>query len=445
MNSENTNKYRIPFIALTSLFFLWGFMTVVVDAFVPRLKEIFELTQFRANLVQFAWFTAYFCFSVPAGYLISKIDYRKGIIVGLAVCGLGCALFIPAASTRLYIFFLLALFTLAGGITILQVAANPFVSVLGPERTASSRLNLAQTFNSFGTFIGPIFAVAFLLSDNIKGSDEIAELAPAAKEAYFASEASAVQGPFMYIALFFIIMSIVFAFVKLPKILGQDDTSKLGYGDFTKFRNLWMGMIGIFVYVGAEVAIGTNLVNYFLSMDLDKVIPENSIMHAIGSFVSRIFYGKEFTSIDAKGIVGTFVIFYWGGAMIGRFIGSFLMRVFRPGRVLAAFTLGAILLLILTMMTTGLISMWTALAIGLFNSVMFPTIFTQAIDGLGDYKPKGAGLLCTAIVGGAVIPPLLGLASDSIGWKMAFIVPILCYLYIMYYGLTSRTTGIQTT
>jgi len=443
LNSVNKNNYTAPFIALTSLFFMWGFMTVIVDAFVPRLKEVFELTQFRANLVQFAWFTAYGLISIPAGLLISKIDYKKGIITGLAICGLGCLLFIPAASTRLFVFFLLALFTLAGGITILQVAANPFVSVLGPERTASSRLNLAQTFNSVGTFIAPIFAVTFLLSDNIKTGDEIDALGAAAKESYYASEAAAVQGPFLSIALFFLAMSAIFAFIKLPAILGQNSESNQSYFDFMKYKNLWMGMIGIFVYVGAEVAIGTNLINYFLSMNLDKIVPDNSMMNSIGSFISRIFNGTDISKIDAKGIVGLFVIFYWGGAMIGRLIGSYLMRIFQPGRVLAGFTIGAIILLIITMSTVGLLSMWTALAIGLFNSVMFPTIFTLAIDGLGDFKPKAAGLLCTAIVGGAVIPPLLGAASDVIGWKMALIVPIFCYLYIMFYGLKGSKYSLQ--
>ncbi len=432
---SQSNKYLIPFIALTSLFFMWGFMTVIVDAFVPRLKEVFELSLGQANLVQFAWFTAYGLISIPAGLLISKLDYKKGIIIGLAICGIGCLLFIPAASTRIFAFFLMALFTLAGGITILQVAANPFVAVLGPEKSASSRLNLAQAFNSFGTTIAPIFAVTFLLSDAIKSSDQISGLDVAAKEAYYASEASAVQGPFLYIALFFLAMAALFAFVNLPKILGQDDQGGGSYGDALKFKNLKLGMLGIFVYVGAEVAIGTNLVSYFLSMDLDKVVPKNSFMNGIASFVSEVFNGKPLAEIDAKGIVGTFVIFYWGGAMIGRLIGSYLTRIIDPGKVLAMFTIGAITLLLLTMNTGGLFSMWTVLGIGLFNSIMFPTIFTLAIDGLGDLKPKGSGLLCTAIVGGAFIPPLLGIMADSIGFKLAFILPILCYLYIMYYGL----------
>ncbi len=428
----NSKNYRVPFIALTSLFFMWGFITVIVDAFVPRLKEVFELSLAQAGLVQFAWFTAYALISIPAGMLVSRLSYKKGIIIGLGICGLGCLLFIPAASTRLFVFFLGALFTLAGGITILQVAANPFVSVLGPEETASSRLNLAQAFNSLGTAIAPIFAAAFLLSDKIKSSDEIAALSLADKEVYYASEASAVQGPFFYIALFLIALAVIFAFIKLPNVLGQN--AEGSYGAALKYPNLVMGMIGIFVYVGAEVSIGSYLVDYFMSMEMDQVIPQDSFMRSIAGFISNVFSGKALTEIDAKGIVGTFVFFYWTGAMVGRFIGSYLTSVVKPGRVLAIFAMGAIGLLILTMLTEGKFAMWTVLCVGLFNSIMFPTIFTLGIDGLGDLKPKGSGLLCTAIVGGAIIPPIFGMTADNLGFKIAFIVPVMCYFYIMYFG-----------
>jgi len=301
MNKSDKPNYTIPFIALTSLFFMWGFITVIVDAFVPRLKEVFELSLGQAGLVQFAWFTAYALISIPAGFLVSRLSYKKGIIIGLAICGLGCLLFIPAASTRVFTFFLLALFTLAGGITILQVAANPFVSVLGPEESASSRLNLAQAFNSFGTAIAPIFAVAFLLSDNIKSSAEIAALDAGAKETYYTSEASAVQGPFLYIALFLLLLAGIFLFIKLPNILGENSSGS--YSQALSFKNLRLGMIGIFVYVGAEVAIGSYLVDYFISMDLDKVIPENTFMRSIAGFISSVFSGKDISTVDAKGIV----------------------------------------------------------------------------------------------------------------------------------------------
>jgi len=436
MASQNTsNNYRIPFIALTSLFFMWGFITVIVDAFVPRLREVFELSFTQAGLVQFAWFTAYLLISIPAGYLVSRLSYKKGIIIGLAIAGLGCLLFIPAASTRLFPFFLLALFTLASGITILQVAANPFVSVLGPEEQASSRLNLAQAFNSLGTTIAPVFAATYLLSDNIKTSGQIEKLSEAAKESYFLSEASAVQSPFLYIALFLFVLATAFAFIKLPNILSNDNDKT--YSDALSFSNLRLGIIAIFVYVGAEVSIGSYLVDYFVSMDMDKLIPQNSFMRNIASFLSSTFSGKELSEINPKGIVGTFVLFYWGGAMVGRFIGSFLTRVFNPGKILALFTLSAVTLLFLTMFTDKFIAMWTVLGIGLFNSIMFPTIFTLSIDGLGDAKPQGSGLLCTAIFGGAIIPPLFGFMTDSFGFKIAFIVPIVCYLYICFYGWSS--------
>jgi len=437
--TEQRNKYLIPFIALTSLFFMWGFITVIVDAFVPRLKEVFELSFAQAGLVQFAWFTAYGLISIPAGFLVAKLSYKKGIIIGLAICGLGCLLFIPAATTRMFIFFLMALFTLASGITILQVAANPFVSVLGSEESASSRLTLAQAFNSLGTAIAPIFAATFLLSDNIKSSVEIEKLTTAAKETYYAAEAAAVQGPFLYIALFLILLAVIFAFIKLPNILGDD--SSRSYFEAFKFKNLTLGMIGIFVYVGAEVAIGSYLVDYFLSMDMDKLIPQDSFMRSIAGFISSVFSGKDISQVDAKGIVGSFVFFYWTGAMVGRFIGSVLMSRFDPGKILGVFAIGAIALLLVTMNTTTYTAMWTVLAIGLFNSIMFPTIFTLAIKGLGDFKPQGSGLLCTAIVGGAFIPPMFGIFADNFGFKLAFIVLAICYLYIMYFGFKGHRTA----
>lgn len=426
-------KYTIPFIALTSLFFLWGFMTVIVDAFVPRLKEVFELLQWQANMVQFAWFMAYGLISIPAGWIISRIDYKGGIILGLAICGIGCLTFIPAAEYRVFVFFLMALFTLAAGITVLQVAANPFVSVLGPERTASSRLNLAQTFNSLGTFVAPVFAVSFLLSDKILNSDEIAALDGTARAAYYTQEASAVQGPFWYIGGAFLLLSLLFFAVKLPNILPQKNSEE-GYLAFVKYPRLWLGMIGIFVYVGAEVAIGTNLINYFLSQGMAELIPDNGAMMGIASFVSEIFQGQPLSNMDAKGVVGVFVIFYWGGAMIGRLIGSYLTTIFNPGRTLSVFALCAVVLILLTIGTGGFWSMWTVLSIGLFNSIMFPTIFTKAIDGLDSFKPKASGLLCTAIVGGAFIPPIFGLFVDVFSWQSAFIVPIICYLFIYWYG-----------
>lgn len=429
--SPKTN-YVNAFIAVTSLFFMWGFITVLVDSLIPRLREIFELSYFQAGLVQFAFFIAYGLISIPAGALLSKVGYKKGMLIGLATMGVGCLLFSPAASMRVFPLFLMAYFILAGGMTILQVAANPYVSVLGPEKTASSRLILSQAFNSLGTAIAPIVGAIFILSDNIKSGDEIKALTESDKLSYFASEASAVQTPFMVLAGCLLFLAFLISLFKLPQVL--DKAADGGYSKVLKNKKLVMGAIGIFVYVGAEVSIGSYLVNYFLDMNMDEMIKGNDTMSSISSSLLN----KDLNAVDPKGIVAAFVMFYWTGAMVGRFIGSYLTRIAAPGKVLAFFGMGAITMIIISMMTTGFASMWSILAVGLFNSIMFPTIFTIALEELGDFKPQGSGILCTAIAGGAFIPPLYGKLTDGMGFKMAFILCILCYAYILYYGWRSR-------
>jgi FHS family L-fucose permease-like MFS transporter len=424
---------------LTTLFFLWGFITVLVDSLIPRLRELFTLSYFQAGLVQFAFFGAYFLLSIPASYILSKIGYKRGIILGLLTMAFGCLLFYPAASYRVFGIFMLAYFILAGGMTILQVAANPFVAVLGNEDGASSRLNLSQAFNSLGTAIAPAVGALFILSDTIKTEDEIASLTETAKETYLASEASAVQMPFIGLALFIGLIAIIFLFAKLPKMMSEKSTGT--YAEALKNKNLMLGVLGIFFYVGAEVAIGSYLVNYFLDMNLVEVIKENGLMKSIAEGILN----SGISSNDNKAIVGVFVTFYWSGAMIGRFVGSYLTKIMKPGKVLGIFATTAIILILISISTTGLVSMWSILAVGLFNSIMFPTIFTLAIDGIGELKPKGSGLLCTAIVGGAIIPPLYGFMTDQIGFKMALFFIIACYSYILYFGYrnTKRTTHVK--
>ncbi|VAV85473.1 Homolog of fucose/glucose/galactose permeases [hydrothermal vent metagenome] len=426
MNQQKS--YRSSFILLTVLFFLWGFITVLVDSLIPRLRELFTLTYFQAGLVQFAFFGAYFLLSIPASYILSKIGYKKGIILGLLTMATGCLLFYPAASYRVFGIFMLAYFILAGGMTILQVAANPFVAVLGNEDGASSRLNLSQAFNSLGTAIAPAVGALFILSDTIKTEDEIASLTETAKETYLASEASAVQTPFLGLALFIGLIAVIFLFAKLPKMMSEKSTGT--YTEAFKNKNLMLGVLGIFFYVGAEVAIGSYLVNYFLDMNLVDVVKDHRFMKSIAEGILN----SGLTDNDDKAIVGVFVTFYWSGAMIGRFIGSYLTRIIKPGKVLGIFATLAVTLILISISTTGLVSMWSILAVGLFNSIMFPTIFTLSIDGLGDLKPKGSGLLCTAIVGGALIPPLYGYLTDMIGFKVALFFIILCYTYILYFG-----------
>jgi len=387
-------SYRNSLILLTILVFLWGFITVLVDSLIPRLRELFTLSYFQAGLVQFAFFGAYFLLSIPASYILSKIGYKRGIILGLLTMGTGCLLFYPAASYRVFGIFMLAYFTLAGGMTILQVAANPYIAALGSEEGASSRLNFAQAFNSLGTAIGALF----ILSDTIKTESEISSLSATAKEAYLASEASAVQMPFVGLALFIALIASVFFFAKLPKLM--DEATSGTYGQALKNKNLMLGVLGIFFYVGAEVAIGSYLINYFMEMNLVVLVKDSPTMMNIANFIAKLFF-KSLEGADSKALLGIFVLFYWSGAMIGRFAGSYLTKIIKPGKVLALFATAAMLLILTSINTTGLISMWSILAVGLFNSIMFPTIFTLAIDGLGELKPKASGLLCTAIVGGA--------------------------------------------
>jgi len=427
--------FKKAFIVITSLFFMWGLITVLVDSLIPRLKEIFELNYFQAGLVQFAFFAAYGVVSIPAGALLHKIGYQKGMMIGLGIMGVGSLLFWPAASLRMFPLFMVGYFTLAAGMTILQVAANPYVTVLGDEKTASSRLNLSQAFNSLGTAIAPALGAIFILSDNIKSSGEIKQLDKVSKEAYYASEASAVQMPFLVLAISLLVLALIVFKSKLPQILNT--ATRSNYGEALKHSRLSLGAIGIFLYVGAEVAIGSYLVSYFLDMGLAGVIRNNNFMNSIASAV----HGTDLSSVDNKGIVAAFVIFYWTGAMIGRFIGSYLTKVYQAQKVLSIFAIGAILLLIISMTTNGAIALWSVLAVGLFNSIMFPTIFSLAIEGLGELKPQGSGILCTAIVGGAFIPPLYGMLTDISGFKIAFVLIMICYAYIFFYSKKVKLLG----
>lgn len=379
-------------------------------------------------MVQFAFFGAYFLLSIPASYILTKIGYKGGIIIGLLTMALGCLLFYPAAHFRIFELFILGYFTLAGGMTILQVAINPYVAVLGNEAGASSRLTLSQAFNSLGTAIAPAVGALFILSDTIKTKVELTSLSTLAKQQYYVLEASAVQKPFIGIACFIGLLAIIFFFVKLPKLISKKNNST--YWQALKQKNLMLGVLGIFFYVGAEVAVGSYLVNYFLKMDLVAVIKENSSMRNIAS----TFLNSDLSTIDSKAIVGVFVTFYWSGAMLGRFLGSYLTKIIKAGKIIAIFAAGAILCIIVSISSSGLIAMWSILAVGLFNSIMFPTIFTLAIGGLGELKPKASGLLCMAIVGGAIIPPLFGHLIDELGFKAAFIAIIFSYVYILIFG-----------
>ncbi len=428
--TPSSSSTRSAFVIITVLFFLWGFITVLVDALIPRLRDIFELTYFQAGLVQFAFFTAYAVLSVPSGFLISRIGYQKGAVVGLATMAVACLLFYPAASFRIFELFLLAMFVLAGGMTVLQVAANPYVTALGEPNRAASRLNLSQAFNSLGTTIAPLVSAAFILSSTVMDSESIASMAGDVREAYYASEAAAVQGPFLALSGVLFLIALVFAIIKLPKILESDHHKSGSYRAALRHRPLVLGAIGIFVYVGAEVAIGSYIVNYLLTLDFSGLVSGSGMMSSIAEFLSD----SDLNEMGAPQLAGTFVFFYWGGAMVGRFLGAWLQTFIKPGLLLGVYALVNITLLMVSMNSGGLTAVWSLLFIGLFNSIMFPTIFSLSIQHLGEHTAQGSGVLCTAIVGGAIIPPLYGALADVTSLQLAFILPAICYAYISYYG-----------
>ncbi len=384
-------NYKGALALLTSLFFMWGFLTCMNDILIPHLKGLFDLTITQAMLVQFTFFGAYFLMSLPAGWIIGKIGYKMGIVTGLSVAAVGASLFFPAAAFLSYGFFLFALFVLAVGIVILQVAANPFVAELGTPETASSRLNLTQGFNSLGTTVAPIFG-AYLILHNTSVD--------------IAGKAEAVQMPYVGLAIALAVIAVIFALVKLPKI--QEVEEEKTEGSVWKFRHLILGAVAIFTYVGAEVSIGSALVMYF---------------------------GDEGLHLFGEAEAANYVSVFWGGAMVGRFIGSAIMQKVSASKVLAFNSVMVVVLVIVSMLTNGYVSMWSLVFVGLFNSIMFPTIFTLAIDGLGKHTSQASGILCLAIVGGAIIPMIMGVIADNFGLRNSFALTIICYGYILFYAV----------
>ncbi len=411
--SSAGGNYMPALIVLTSLFFMWGLITSLNDILIPHLKAAFSLSYVQAMLIQFCFFGAYFVMSLPSGFLVERVGYKRGIIVGLAVAGSGCLLMYPAAGTQSYFFFLFALFVLASGITLLQVAANPYVAILGRPERASSRLTMTQAFNSLGTTIGPFFGSILIL----------AAVKPAAtSEAVTsrAAEAASVQGPYVILAMVLFALAVAIALVHLPVINARDQAAsnasaipQAHHETVWGYRHLVLGAIGIFMYVGGEVTIGSFLVNFMNQPEIAGLTEETA---------------------------GKYLSFYWGGAMVGRFIGAVVMTRVKPANVLTFNSVVVMALLIIAMAVAGPTAMWCLLAIGLFNSIMFPTIFTLAIDGLGKHTGAGSGVLCMAIVGGAIVPVIQGFLADNVSLLYSFVTPLVCYLYIAYYGLKGYRT-----
>ena len=407
----------------TALFFMVGFLTCLNDIIIPHLKSIFALNYAEVLTVQFAFFTSYFVFSYPGGALVDKFGYKKTMVVGLVIMAVGAAGFIPAANLALFPVFLIALIVLAAGMTVVQVAVNPYVTVIGPPKTASSRLNLAQAFNSVGTFIAPFFGAVLILRNAVPviTPHHLLSMSEIERQTYRAAQASTVSLPYIGIALMLLFLAIALALIKLKPQTGMTDlTQDFRPGAFAEalskpdsiWHHPWLiaGALGIFTYVGAEVTIGSLLVNY---MGLPQI-----------------------AALD-ESVAAKFLMVYWGGAMVGRFIGSAILQRVRTGPVLGGAAIGAFTLVVISLLTHGHMAMYALLFVGIFNSIMFPSIFTLGIQDLGPLTSKGSSLLIAAIVGGALIPLGTGALADRIGLHPSFIVPAICYIYIAIFGIAA--------
>jgi MFS transporter, FHS family, L-fucose permease len=392
--------YLVPFITVTALFFIFGFITNLNMALVPHLKAIFTLPYAWAMLVESAFFLAYFVFSAPTSKLIETIGYKRTMVVSLFIQVVGCLLFIPAAKLVSFPLFLAAIFIVGAGVTALQTSANPYVSILGPESSSSIRLNLAQAFNSIGGTLAPIVAGAYILTDPAKLASQ-------------ASVADTVRVPYILIAAGLLLLGLAVAFMHLPHVEQTQAFRPAREGDPILSRSIWgykhtvLGALGIFFYVGVEVGLASIAVNYF-----------------------------KLQGISTAKTASFLLSLYWFGALVGRLLGAGIMTRVKAGKLLGIFGITAALLITISMFTSGSVAIATLVLCGFFNSVMFPNIFTLGIAGLGPMTSKGSGLIMTAVVGGAVIPPLIGFLADRMGVQHSFIIPMICYLYIAYYGLS---------
>src|SRR5579862_4072795 len=409
--TATTGSFRELRLFVFALFFIFGGITSLNDVIIPKLKELFTLSYAQVMLVQTAFFAAYFLISIPGAAIVRRIGYLRTATVGLLTMMVGCLLFVPASSAAVFVVFLGALFVLASGITIVQVVANPLISMLGPAATAHSRLTFAQAFNSLGTTIFPYVGSTLILGT--LATIDPTTLSGAALAAYRTAETHTIVTTYLGLAVALLIIAAA-VWLHRNRLKEQHDTSGsiLHAFDLLKQPRFGLGALCIFLYVGAEVAIGSLLVNYLMQ--------QNAL------------------ALDQQS-AGHHVPYYWGGALVGRFIGSGLLRLFSPGKVLACVATGAITLIVITANTVGTVSGWSVLAIGLMNSIMFPTIFSLASEGLGKRAAEGSGVICVAIVGGAVIPPLTGAIADATGsLRFALILPALCYAVILSYGIYAR-------
>src|SRR5215469_7576952 len=405
-------RYVVPLILVTSLFFLWAFGVNLNDILIPHLKKAFHLTDFRSSLIQTAFFGGYFLAALPAGWLMEKIGYKRGILVGLLTCATGALLFVPAASVRLYGFFLLALFVMACGQGVLEVAANPYVTILGPPESSERRLNFAQSFNSVVAVVTPIVGAAFILTGVEYSRAQLAAMSPAQLQAYQIAEASTVKVPYLVISALFILVAVLIRFAHLPEVR-EEGTVEEGPSGATGLRGLWpykhllKGVMAQFFYVGAQVGVASFIIRF--AQHSVPGIPEK---HAADFLKLHLF-----------------------GFMIGRFVGSAMMKHIAAPRLLSLFGAAALLCLVLVLLGAGVAPIWALVLLGFFHSIMFPTIFALSLKHLGPHTKLGSSLLVIAIIGGAVFPAIMGYISDRSSIRLAFVMPLVCHAYVLYFGV----------
>jgi FHS family L-fucose permease-like MFS transporter len=403
-------RYAVPFALVTSLFFLWAFGVNLNDILIPHLKKAFHLTDFRSSLIQTAFFGGYFLAALPAGWLMEKIGYKRGILLGLLTCATGALLFVPAASVRLYGFFLFALFVMACGQGVLEVAANPYVTVLGPPESSERRLNFAQSFNSVGAVITPIVGAAFILTGVEYTRAQLAAMAPAQLQAYEIAQASTVKVPYLVISGLFLFVAVLIYLAHLPEVREEGEVEASGY---TGLRGLWpykhlfKGALTQFFYVGAQVGVASFIIRF-----AQYSVPGIPEKHA-----------ADFLKLHLLGF------------MIGRFTGSAMMKSIPAPRLLALFGAAALTCLSLVLLGTGVAPIWALVLLGFFHSIMFPTIFALSLKRLGPHTKLGSSLLVMAIIGGAVFPAIMGYISDATTIRYAFLVPFVCHLFVLYFAM----------
>jgi FHS family L-fucose permease-like MFS transporter len=403
-------RYVLPLILVTSLFFLWAFGVNLNDILIPHLKKAFRLSDFRSSLIQTAFFGGYFLAALPAGWLMEKIGYKRGILVGLLTCATGALLFIPAAAVRLYIFFLFALFVMACGQAVLEVAANPYVTILGPPESSERRLNLAQSFNSVGAVVTPIVGAAFILSGVEHSRAQLSAMTPMQFQAYQATEAATVRGTYLVIAGLFLAVAMLIFFSQLPEVREEDGDEitvvATGLRGLWPYKHLLKGVLAQFFYVGAQVGVASFVIRF-----AQYSMPGLPEKHAANYLKLHLL-----------------------GFMIGRFAGSAIMKHIAASRLLSLFGMSSLTCLTVVLLGTGVAPMWALVLLGFFHSIMFPTIFALSLKHLGPHTKLGSSLLVMSIIGGAVFPALMGYISDVSNIRYAFLVPFFCHLYVLYFA-----------